>query len=263
LRVINGKDFDSEDRFKYQEVEYPDRIIHLNDIKKNLNIEKFFVDITEGVTVQKKNKQPFRKRVKIIISTNRTMKIEGASARDRVIEIEFSNHYGEELSPQIEFGKWFFGEGWTNKDWIDFDNFICACVCLYLREGIHKPAQINLGRRKLLASSNEDFLDFIDQRVKDGRISANVLICKNQLRDDFVKEYPEYREKLKEVTLVTAWLKSYANLSGHFAPNNPKQDEKSSNGKKYLVFRPLGYKRTSATQFVQPIEVLSGDLTWE
>jgi hypothetical protein len=132
-----------------------------------------------------------------------------------------------------------------------------------LREGIHKPAQINLGRRKLLASSNEDFLDFIDQRVKDGRISANVLICKNQLRDDFVKEYPEYREKLKEVTLVTAWLKSYANLSGHFAPNNPKQDEKSSNGKKYLVFRPLGYKRTSATQFVQPIEVLSGDLTWE
>ena len=252
LCEINGKDLNPDDRFKYMQVNLPDRIVHINDIKKNLSIEKFFVDITEGLSVQKKNKQPFRKQVRIIISTNRTMKIEGASARDRVIEIEFSSHYSETFSPQDEFGKWFFGKGWTDHDWLAFDNFICACVCLYLRDGVHTPSQINLGRRKLLASTNEDFLDFIDAQVKDGRIRAGIVICKNDLRDEFLKEYPEYRDALKDVSKATAWLRAYANLSGHFAPNNAKQDEKAGNGKKYFVFRAVGYKRPALTQFVQP-----------
>jgi hypothetical protein len=258
LCEINGKDFNPEERFKYQEVSYSDRIIHINDIKKSLSIEKFFVDITEGLSVQKKNKQPFRKRAKIIISTNRTMKIEGASARDRVIEIEFSNHYGEILSPQTEFGKWFFGDGWN-----DFDNFICSCVCSYLQEGVHIPTQINLGRRKLLASSNEDFIEFLDQRVKDKLICANQLICKNELKDEFLKEYAEYKETLKDVSKVTVWLRDYANLSGYFAMNNPKQDEKAANGKKYFVFREPNYRRTTSVQFVQQTTEFTSDLIGE
>ena len=263
LCEISGKDFDPAERFKYQEVSYPDRIVHINDIGRKLGIEPLFVDISEGISVQKKNKQPFNKRVKIIISTNRAMKIEGASARDRVVEIEFSSHYGEALSPHTEFGKWFFGEGWTEEDWIDFDNFICYCVCLYLRDGVHVPSQINLGRRKLLASSNEDFVDFIDERVKDKLIRANVIICKNDLRDDFLKEYPEYKETIKDVSKITAWLRSYANYSGNFALNSPKQDEKATNGKKYFVFRPLGYRRSGATRFVDPDENPEGDLNYD
>jgi hypothetical protein len=252
LCEINGKDFNPEDRFKYQEVEYSDTLVHINDIDKKTSIEKFFVDITEGISVQKKNKQPFKKQVRIIISTNRTMRIEGASARDRVIEIEFSNHYSETFSPHTEFGKWFFGEGWTDQDWIGSDNFICFCVCLYLQVGVLTPSQINLGRRKLLAASNEEFIDFIDARVKDGRINTHVVICKNDLRDEFLVEYPEHRDTIKDVGKVTTWLRHYANLSGHFAPNEPRQDEKAANGKKYFVFRPLGYKRTALAQFVAP-----------
>jgi len=263
LCEISGKDFDPNDRFKYQGVSYPDRIIHINDISKKVGVEPLYVDISEGISVQKKNKQPFHKRVRIIISTNRAMKIEGPSSRDRVIEIEFSNHYGEALSPQTEFGKWFFGDGWTEEDWVGFDNFICYCICLYLREGVHIPSQINLGRRKLLASSNEDFVDFIDQRVKDKVISANLIICKNDLKEDFLKEYPEYRETIKDVSKITAWLRSYANYSGCFAPNNPKQDEKATNGKKYFVFRPVGYKRPGGTRFVDPDENPEGDLDYD
>jgi hypothetical protein len=263
LCEISGKDFDPNDRFKYQGVSYPDRIVHINDIRKNLSIAPFLVDISEGLSVQKKNKQPFHKRTKIIISTNWAMKTEGASERDRVIEIEFSRHYGEALSPHIEFGKWFFGEGWTEDDWVSFDNFICYCVCLYLRDGVHIPSQINLGRRKLLASSNEDFVDFIDERAKENLIRANMIICKNELRDDFLKEYPEYKETLKDVSKITVWLRSYANFSGYFAPNNNKQDEKSSDGKKYFVFRPVGYKRTAAIKFVPPHEELGSDLNYD
>jgi hypothetical protein len=65
-------------------------------------------------------------------------------------------------------------------------------------------------------------------------------------------EYPEHRDTIKDVGKVTTWLRHYANLSGHFAPNEPRQDEKAANGKKYFVFRPLGYKRTALAQFVAP-----------
>jgi hypothetical protein len=96
--------------------------------------------------------------------------------------------------------------------------------------------------------------------VKDKLILANILICKQDLRDDFLTEYPEYRKTIENVAKITVWLRSYANYSGNFAPNSPKQDEKAINGKKYFVFRPLGYKRPGATRFVDPDENPEGDL---
>lgn len=253
LCEMNGKDFDPEDRFKYQDVMLADRLVHLNDIKQSLSIEKLFNDITEGISVQKKNKQPFRKRVKFILSTNKTLKIEGASAKDRVIEFEFVNHYGESFSPRDEFGKWFFGEGWTTQDWSEFDNFICYCLTLYLKEGLILPSQINLNRKKLLESTNEDFVDYIEERVKDGRIKANEIICKNDIRNDFINSYPDYKHELMDVRKITQWLRNYANLSGYFAQNNPRQDEKAANGKKYFVFRAQDYKRSTSTGACAPL----------
>ena len=252
LCEINGKDFDPEERFKYQSVNLDTQIVHLNDVKKNFAIDKVFNDTTEGLTVEKKNKQPFRKDVKIILSTNKTVRVEGASAKDRVFEFEFVNHYNETFSPRDEFGKWFFGEGWTAQDWKEFDNFLCACLCLYLKEGIIRPAQINLNRRKLLESTNEDFVDFMDERVKDGRVKANELICKNELRNDFITYNPEYKLELTNVAKITLWLRNYANLSGYFAQNNSNQDEKKSGDKRYFVFRKLGYIRTKLRGFVPP-----------
>jgi hypothetical protein len=180
------------------------------------------------------------------------VRVEGASAKDRVFEFEFVNHYNETFSPRDEFGKWFFGEGWTAQDWKEFDNFLCACLCLYLKEGIIRPAQINLNRRKLLESTNEDFVDFMDERVKDGRVKANELICKNELRNDFITYNPEYKLELTNVAKITLWLRNYANLSGYFAQNNSNQDEKKSGDKRYFVFRKLGYIRTKLRGFVPP-----------
>lgn len=253
LCEINGKDFDTEDRFKFQDVNLDTQIVHLNDVKKNFGIDKIFNDITEGISVQKKNKQPFRKNVKIILSTNKTVKIEGASAKDRVIEFEFVNHYHESFSPYDEFGKWFFGEGWTQQDWCNFDNFISHCLCLYLNKGVIKPTQINLNRRKLLDSTNEDFVNFIEERVRDGRIKANEIICKNELKNDFINENFECQLELKDVRKITYWLRNFANLSGYFAPNIHVQDETARNGKKYFIFRVKDYKRSNLKEFVPPV----------
>lgn len=250
---VNGKDHDPDRPFKWQEVNLDTQVVHLNDVRRNFALEKSFNAITESLSVEKKGKQPFRKDVKMLISTNRTIKIEGASARDRVVEFEFVNYYHETFSPRDEFGKWFFGDGWTQQDWIEFDNFICGCLCFYLSKGLVKPAQINLNKRKLFDSTPDDFVNFLEERIDNGKIKANELISKNVLKVDFTNENPEYIHQLKDVRKVTQWLRNYANLSGRFAPNSPRQDEITRGGQKFFVFRSLDYQRSNSKEFVPPV----------
>ena len=80
---IKGKDFDAKNKFKSQEANLDDQVITIDDIARGFDFEMMFNDITEGIKVEKKNLKPFTLKAKILITTNRTLKIEGASAKDR------------------------------------------------------------------------------------------------------------------------------------------------------------------------------------
>lgn len=237
-KVINGKDFKTDYNHKYQEVTLETQIVGIDDVKRNLNIEEFFNDIAEGVMVQKKNEIPFTTHVKMVFTTNKTIKIEGASAKDRVIEFEMAQHYSDKFSPQDEFKKWFFTE-FNEEDWTAFDNFMCYCISLYLDKGVIAAPTINLERRKLIDQTNEDFVNWIEDKVTEGSIMPDTDYDKKELHIQFLTAYPEYKERspLAKQRRFTECLKTYANYAGRFAPFNKLTDEKRSNGHDYIIFR--------------------------
>jgi len=235
---INGKDFDFTNKHKYQQANLDTQVIHLNDVKKNFDIEQLFNDITEGVVVDKKNLKPFRIKTKLLISTNKTVRIEGASAKDRVVEFEFANHYNDKFSPQDEFGHWFFRD-WNAEQWNCFDNFMMSCICLYLKKGILQAQPINLNRRKLLEFTCSEFTEFMDHQVSDSLVKPFIEYDKKELHNRFLSEYPEFAEsrQLKYQRNFTRWLRLYAKYSGHFAEVNSETDERKSGSNFYITFR--------------------------
>ncbi len=157
---LNGKDYDPDDKFKYQNLSIDTRLLHINDMRKNFDFEKLFNDITEGIQVQHKNQTPYPVYCKMAGSSNKTVKIEGGSAKARVLEFELADHYSNTYTPKMEFGHWFFRD-WSKKEWNSFYNFLLSCVSYYLKHGLIAPEEITLSKRKQLEETCPEFVEFM------------------------------------------------------------------------------------------------------
>lgn len=236
---INGKDFDPTNKHKYQEVNLDTQIVHLNDVRKNFDFETLFNDITEGIVVDKKNVKPFKVKAKIIVSTNKTIKVEGASGKDRAIEFEFADYYNEDFSPETEFGHWFFRD-WSNDEWAKFYNLLLYSICLYFKKGLIVASPVNLNKRKLLETTNEDFVEFMDSQVREGLIKAGIEYDKKELLERFLSENPEYLEvKSFKQRRFTDFLRAYSKYSGKFSPIVPEIHERKCGANRYIIFPQL------------------------
>ena len=89
--VIDGKSFNFEKSFAYQLVSADTQILCFDDVKKNFNFERLFSVVTEGLTLEKKNKDaikiPFSKSPKVAITTNYAIKGKGNSFARRKWEL--------------------------------------------------------------------------------------------------------------------------------------------------------------------------------
>lgn len=248
---INGKDFDATAREKYQDVDLGTQIVHLNDLKtrgrNKFDFEDVFNDITEGYMVKKLYLAPFRHRSKFIFSSNKTLNIVGASQRDRIIEFEMSQFFGEHLSPDQHYKHW-FGRDWDEKEYQRFDNFICFCATAFHVRGLQAPEPINLGERKLMDHTAREFLDFMDDCRKlveeTGKPFENYSVPelitekdffkfefdKKQLFTRFVVDYNDF--KWLTQNKFNQWLTAYANH--HLKIKHPR--ERRSNSIAYIQF---------------------------
>jgi hypothetical protein len=252
---INGKDFDSGNKNKYEDVTLGSQMIHLNDVKTRgkfkFDFEDVFNDVTEGVVVNAKYMTPFRKICKIAITINKTLNIIGASQRDRVVEFEMSDFFGETLSPQQHYGQW-FGSDWDEDEWNRFDNFICICVQKFLKDGIVFPETINLEARKLMNHTAQEFLDFMEDctagvklnglpfdtyQVHNGMFEKQLVFeqfefDKKQLYEKFVILNHDFKSWLTSKKFIE-WLRQYSALK--LGVKHPR--EWRSNGNGYIQFK--------------------------
>jgi hypothetical protein len=101
LVVIDGKAFAFEKSFPYQLVSADTQILCFDDVKKHFDFERLFSVVTEGLTLEKKNKDaikiPFSKSPKIGITTNYAIKGSGNSFARRKWEVELHQHYTKNL----------------------------------------------------------------------------------------------------------------------------------------------------------------------
>ncbi|MFA6924418.1 MAG: BT4734/BF3469 family protein [Bacteroidales bacterium] len=208
---INGKDFKPEDKHKYQEASIDTQIVNLNDVRSNFNFENLYNDITEFIKVEKKNAHPFKLRAKIIITTNKTIDVDGASSKDRCVEFEFSEHYSDKYSPYDEFGKWFFVD-WDKTDWNIFDNYMMFCVWQYFEKGLIIAKSINLNKRKIIDCTCPEFVEFIEEKIKYNEIIIGQEYDKKEIHQKFLEEYSELKENkfYSNQRTFIKWLKKFA-----------------------------------------------------
>lgn len=218
LVVIDGKSFTFERSFAYQLVSADTQILCFDDVKKHFDFERLFSVVTEGLTLEKKNKDaikiPFSKSPKIAITTNYAIKGSGNSFARRKWELELHQYYSKSFTPLDEFGKLMFGD-WNDDDWCEFDNYMIGCLKNYLRTGLVKSQFVNLKIRQLSAETSHDFIEWcglVDGQQRNEILKSDERIYKNELYNDFINEYPDYGPKAKmsiSRTKFYRWLAAY------------------------------------------------------
>ena len=217
--TIDGKSFTFERSFAYQLVSADTQILCFDDVKKHFDFERLFSVVTEGLTLEKKNKDaikiPFSKSPKIAITTNYAIKGAGNSFARRKWELELHQYYTKNYTPLDEFGKLLFGD-WGDDEWCEFDNYMIGCLKNYLRTGLVKSKFVNLKVRQLSAETCHEFIEWcglLDGQEMNHALQTDTRLYKHQLYYNFVEEYPDYGPKAKLTisrTKFYKWLISYA-----------------------------------------------------
>lgn len=218
VTTIDGKNFSFGRTFAFQQVDLDTKILSFDDVKMKFDFNKLFSIITEGIAVEKKNKDtlyiPYEDAPKVLITTNYMISGEGNSNERRRIEIEFSQHYNGANTPYDEFGKTLFKD-WDNNQWQYFDVFMTNCVQLYLKEGIVEPLSVNIPLRKLRQETSEEFAMFAKSKLNKLETNGREYNVKAIL-GKFIKDYEEYEDyNWFTNKRFNKWLKQYGSFFGY------------------------------------------------
>ena len=211
--TIDGKQFDFNKNFAYQTLNADTQVLVFDDVEKSFNFESLFSIITEGITIEKKNKDaikiPVSRSPKIVITTNYTIGGVGGSFDRRKFEIEFSSYFNANHTPEQEFGGLLF-DGWDDKEWNMFYSFMISCLRYYMENGLVKYEHKNLELRKLYKETATEFIEFMD----DAMLVPGERINKTDLFNRFITEYKDFNKWLKQKRFKI-WIDTYANYKNY------------------------------------------------
>lgn len=216
--TIDGKKYDPQNRFNLDQLHVSTRLVLFDDVKRGFIIEDFFNAIVDGLIRERKGDvNKIRIFAKIIFTLNYTIRIAGGSAKDRVIEFEFADHYSSLYTPEMEFKQWFFRD-WDAAEYARFDNFMMMCVVDYLRIGVVLPNTINLEARKLRDETAMEFIQFMDELQIEHEKPYN----RKTLWGKFVDVDDDGKPRYKDFSWLkqrhfTGWLRSWAMYRPEFA----------------------------------------------
>ena len=206
--IINGKEFSFDKSFAYQLVSADTQVLTFDDVRKNFNFENLFSVITEGIILEKKNKDaikiPYDDSPKVVITTNYAIKGKGNSFDRRKWELELTRHYSSDFTPLDEFGRLLFDD-WDSDEWCRFDNYMLDNLRYYIDKGFVKSDFKNLKTRRFIAETNHEFFEWSTD--KDTML-LNKRLYKSDEYNNFIAEYPDYSRKLSR-RMFSKWLKSY------------------------------------------------------
>jgi hypothetical protein len=205
--ILDGKQFDFNKSFAYQTVSIDTQVLIFDDVKKNFPFEGLFSLITEGITLEKKNKDaikiPVKKSPKIIITTNYTVGGVGGSFDRRKYEVELSSYFSAQHTPLDEFGIMLFDE-FNDQEWSKFDNYMICCLQLYLQKGLIKHNFQNLKTRKFIGDTSFEFYEWITE----GNIDLGTRVYKTQKFNEFIEEYPDFKKYNLSQKRFSKWIDS-------------------------------------------------------
>lgn len=170
--TIDGKNFKADKSFAYQRVKLETKMVAIQDVDRMFDFEKFYSIITEGWTIEKKNKDElyitYQDSPKVILTTNYTINDTGNHARRRQKVVEFSDYFGASRTPLDEYGHLLFDD-WDKDEWNRFYNFVFYCINYYLKNGIKDIAQGDKYKaKKIKVQFGEEFLSWFTDYSGNG-----------------------------------------------------------------------------------------------
>jgi hypothetical protein len=206
VQSLDGKTFDFNKSFPYQNVSTDCQVLVFDDVRKNFNFENLFSVITEGITIEYKGKDSIKLDVtespKIIITTNYTINGDSASFLARKYEVEMSSYFNDKYTPLHEFGHQLFND-WDQEEWSRFDNYMMECVQIYLENGLIEMPLFNLAYRKLVNEISDEMLIFFNS------IDKNEWLKVKTVYDNLLDSFPELRKRNISQNIMTRNLKKF------------------------------------------------------
>jgi len=169
--TMDGKNFKPDKTFAFSRVELGTKLVIIEDCPKNVEFERYYPTITEGMTIEKKNKDEiflsFDDSPKLAFTTNYSIASNAEHAKRRQRVLEFAPFFSSSKTPEQHFGNKLFND-WDNDEWQRFYNFLFRCVQYYFVNGI-KPIMNSekLNRKQIKLQFGEDFLDYLDTIIED------------------------------------------------------------------------------------------------
>jgi hypothetical protein len=211
VSILDGKTFDDKKSFPYQTVSPETQVLVFDDVKKNFDFESKFSLVTEGMTLERKNKDAIRLKVedspKMVISTNYAIRGEGNSHDRRRFELEIAQYYGKNLTPYDEFGRQLFDD-WELDEFKKFDNYMVYCLQCYLKNGLINQNAKNLKMRKFIAETCMEFYEWVNDQEN---CPTGIRNDKQQYFNKFTDEYQDFKKWLTRKKF-NIWVQKYCNF---------------------------------------------------
>lgn len=228
--ILDGKSFDDKKSFPYQTVSQDTSVLVFDDVKKNFNFESKFSLVTEGLTLERKNKDAIKLTVeespKLVISTNYAIKGEGNSHDRRRHELEFAQYYTKNLTPYDEFGRQLFDD-WDDDEYNKFDNYMIHCLQLYLNNGLVAQNAKNIKLRKFIAETSMEFHEWIND---EQNVNRNDFIDKTVAFNNFIEDYVDFKRWLTRKKF-NIWVQKYCSFI------NCEYSEGTSQGMRWFMIK--------------------------
>jgi phage/plasmid-associated DNA primase len=235
LIIEEGRNFSPSKNFAFQRVKADTNIIGFEDLRENFPFDKLFSIITDGIPVERKNKDEifigFNESPKVVITTNFSIKGIDDSTLDREFIIEFSDFYNRHHRPIDDFGKLFFENSWDESEWSDFFSFMIECFQFYLKNGLVAYEYVNLEKKNLNDMTCQEFAEFAESNGSG--FEPGKEYDKKELYENFKKEYEEFDPKgtgKLSQSKFTRWLKVWGRIK------NLEVKEGKSGAKRTIIF---------------------------
>jgi len=217
---IDGKHFDSQNKFRWELVTPSTQIVWLDDAKKDFDFSVLHSNITDGWTVERK----FRSQItikpadspKTLITSNSVIKGGGTTNIGRQFPLELSNHYskkiiyGHEKPIEDEHNGLFFCKtNWDATEWNKFYCFMACCAGIYLQHGLIPLKSINIERNRFRQATNDDFEKWCEAQ----QFVVNNRYMTKENYEKFVTLYYGEHNKFQQRTF-TNWIKLFAKFKG-------------------------------------------------
>ena len=209
---VDGKNFNIGKNFAFQRVGLDTRVVAIEDVRKNVDFEGFYSIITEGMTVEKKNKDElfisYADSPKILFTTNYTITTVGEHSKRRQRVFEFSPYFSSTYTPVDEFGHQLFDE-WDEDEWNRFYNFMFICQMKYLKNGVKAVgAGVKMKRKHIRLSFGEEFLEYFDHLASEPEqwILSNEAYHQFLIQSNFEKKEYSHKRWKKGINIASEML---------------------------------------------------------